>query len=463
MGIAIELFLLFLAFCWAAGIGVPWTLLFVPAYLGLLTLKITPVGRRIKRNRAFMGCLTLFVFVAFGMGALAFRMLSDPVESIASWQLYNFLAGSILLKLFWSTVIGLAVGMEVLAVLLIPMGVMVAHGKYGDFEEYKSHKWQATRTAIYGFLGLSKGTWEVREGKLDVLNQPDGSLVRFGGPGELVVQQGHAVILERNGQVSRIVGCGPTWLQPFERVGMIVPLVTRTEQIVVSQVVTKDRVVIDEIELVVFHKVYSGEEQNQVVNGDMAYDPTILTTKVWSGSGSDWREAVKSISSRMLRDVAGGYTLEEIVPLTDQRRTEFARVLKDKIEEISKNALGVEIRALDFGAITFSNEIRARLLERWLAGWEQDIMATRAETEQHTQLTKAMARMETIKAISQGLKQLVGSGAEPEDIIALRYIDYLEQRAAGGGGFGEDDASTLIKLQGIEALRSLMHSSNGKT
>ena len=62
------------------------------------------------------------------------------------------------LKLFWSGVIGLAVGIEVLAVLLIPMGVLVAHGKYGDFEQYKTHKGQATRTAIYGFLGLSKGT-----------------------------------------------------------------------------------------------------------------------------------------------------------------------------------------------------------------------------------------------------------------------------------------------------------------
>ena len=57
MGVAIELILVFLAFCWVAGKGVPWTLLFVPAYLGLLTLKITPVGRKIKCNRVFMDVL----------------------------------------------------------------------------------------------------------------------------------------------------------------------------------------------------------------------------------------------------------------------------------------------------------------------------------------------------------------------------------------------------------------------
>ena len=248
MGIAIELFLLFLAFCWAVGTGVPWTLLFVPAYLGLLTLKITPVGRKIKRNRVFMGCLALFVFVAFGMGALAFRMLSDPVESIASWQLYNFLAGSMVLKLFWSTVIGLAVGIEVLAVLLLPIGVLVAHGKYGDFEQYKSHKWQATRTAIYGFLGLSKGTWEVREGKLEVLDKPDGSLADLEGPGELIVQQGHAVILERNGRVSNVVGSGLTFLRAFERVSMGDLLYTRLRACCRWAPSDRDKVSIEEFE-----------------------------------------------------------------------------------------------------------------------------------------------------------------------------------------------------------------------
>ena len=151
-----------------------------------------------------------------------------------------------------------------LAVLLIPIGISVAHGKYGDFEQYKTHKWHATRTAIYGFLGLSKGTWEVREGKLEVLDKPDGSLARFGGPGDLIVQQGHAVILERNGKVTNVVGSGLTFLKAFERVSIVVPLYTRTEHVIVEQVMTRDRMPIQSFEFFVFHKADAGPEEERV-------------------------------------------------------------------------------------------------------------------------------------------------------------------------------------------------------
>ena len=375
MGVAIELFFVFLAFCWVAGEGVPWTLLFVPAYLGLLTLKITPVGRKIKRTRVFMAFLTLFVFVAFGIGALAFRVLSDPVESIASSQLYEFFVDPLVLRLLWSGVIGAAVGIEVLAVLLVPIGISVAHGKYGDFEQYKAHKAQATRTAIYGFLGLSKGTWEVREGKLEVLDQPDGSLARFGGPGELIVQEGHAVILERNGNVSDVVGSGLTFLKAFERVSMVIPLHTRYEPIVVWHLASRDKVLIEEFEFLVFHRVDRGPELSQVRDGRYSYNRDILLSKVWSPSGGDWRKAVESISSRAARDVMGRYDLTEIFPLTEAIRVEFNRQLMAQINSITIGALGVEIVAVDTGKMLVSPQIEEKLVSQWTADWEQNVSA----------------------------------------------------------------------------------------
>ena len=63
--------------------------------------------------------------------------------------------------------------------------------------------------------------------------------------------------------------------------------------------------------------------------------------------------------------------------------------------------------------------------------------------------------MQAIQGISQGLKQLLGPKANPEDYIALRYIEYLEHREESSEGIPEDGVNTLLRLQGMEALRSL--------
>ena len=51
-----------------------------------------------------------------------------------------------------------------------------------------------------------------------------------------------------------------------------------------------------------------------------------------------------------------------------------------------------------------------------------------------------------------GLKQLLGPNPKPQDIIALRFIEYLDQRAEASAGLAEDDTAALMRLQSLEAL-----------
>jgi regulator of protease activity HflC (stomatin/prohibitin superfamily) len=372
-----------------------------------------------------------------------------------------------LLEVFWSAVAGVAVPAVLSAAILIPFASQVARNRYGEYEQFKGNERLATHTALASILGISQGTWMVKAGKAEVLENPSGSLARFGGPGILIVQQGHAVMLEISGTISRIVHSGIAWLQPFERVSMVVPLQTRVDPVVVEHVATKDQVMIEEFEFLVFHRVDRGPELTQIRDGQYAYDKEVLLTRIWSPSGGDWRESVKSISSRAARDVIGRYDLTEIVPLTETMRQDFNRQLTAQINAITVRALGVEVIAVDTGRILVPSQTEEVLVSQWIADREQRVSATRAETEQLVQLSKTTARMQAIQGISRGLKQLVGPDATPEDIIALRYIEYLEHSTESSGGMNEDQFNTLLRLQGLEALRSLQltpggpHGNNG--
>ena len=237
---------------------------------------------------------------------------------------------------------------------------------------------------------------------------------------------------------------------------MVVPLTLRTESIVVEKAATRDRILIEEFRYLVFHKVDAGPENERIRDGIGSYSKTILTSKVWSLSGNDWREGVRSVADTAARDVIGRYDLEQLIPISEQFRVDLKDALKQQINKVTKEAMGAEVVAVDIGEIVIPKEAEERLMARWVAMWDRSIQKTRAETEKTVQVTRAEARMETIQAISEGLRQLLGGKqATPQDVIALRFIEYLEERAKTSTGGADDDIGALLRLQSLEAVSHL--------
>ncbi len=318
-GLIIELILVFIAFCAALWFGAPWPYVVFPVYLGMLSLKFTPVGKRLKVSWVFLASMALGLLTALGVGQWFFGELTQLGATNPDNQLLKFFIGPLALRLFWSAVFGFVVAFDLLALFLIPLAYFSAQGKYGDYEVYRKHKLQATKTSLFGILGVSQGRINVREGKAQMESKPEDSLLRFGGPGELMVQEGNAVILEQNGRVSRVVASGPTFLRSFERLSMVVPLQTRAERIFVEQVVTSEGIMIDQLEIWVFHTVALGPIEERTQDGQYEYNENILRTQIWSPSSNDWRETVKGITDRMARKVVPKYTLDEIMRSSDAR------------------------------------------------------------------------------------------------------------------------------------------------
>lgn len=439
-----------------------WLIPVVPVCIFLLRFVVPKEG---NINKTFITWVAVFVGVALTFVWLIRGFLhgvaEGQYEAIQPGDLFAFFFGTDLLIAFWAVVFGVALAGMLFIDILVPYANQVAKNRYGDYEQYKGNERLAARTALGGVLGISQGTWMVKGGKSEVLDKPGGSLARLGGPGVLIVQQGHAVMLEQSGKISRIVHSGITWLRPFEYIGMVVPLQTRLEVVTVGHLATRDKVLIDEFEFLVFHRVDRGPELTQTRDGQYAYDKETLLTRIWSPSGGDWRESVKSISSRAARDVMGRYDLADVFPLTETMRQEFNRQLTAQINSITMRALGVEIVTVDTGKVVIPRQTEEMLVSHWMANWEQKVSATRAETEQLVQLSKTTARMQAIQGISRGLRQLLGPNANADDYIALRYIEYLEHSAESSSSAIDDQFGTLMKLQGLEALRSLQTSHDG--
>ena len=457
MGIVIELLLVFLAFCWVASKGMPWTLLFVPAYLVLLGLKFTPVGRKLRLSRTLLLCAAFFVAIAMTTGVLFFELLVSIGETAGDSTYFNFFFGPNLLKLLWAALIGASLAIEILAIVLIPYASLVARGKYGDYASYETNKGQATRAALKSILGISQGTWNVRDGKIEVSDKSDSILKRFGGPAILIVQLGHAVMLEQSGKISRIVKSGLTFLEPFERVSMVVSLATRGERVEVDHVATKDNVIIDRFECWVFHKVDPGPEEDQIRDDQFAYNETILRESVWSASGGDWRETVKNIASRVVRQVVGKYDLEDIVPFKDRKA--FVAELQKGINDITSNALGVVVSALDIDKIALPAEAQKKLLDVKLAEWGVQVAKNQkqegvlrgeveAETLRAIENVRASAQNRMIRAITEAFDQN-GNASQIESslVVKLRYIEALEK-------MGDESMARMMLSYGLPLSNS---------
>lgn len=248
-------------------------------------------------------------------------------------------------------------------------------------------------------VGINKGSWVVSGGKAKCINPAAGILARFGGQGVLVVQEGHAVVLERSGRISRTVGYGTTYLEAFEAISQVVYLGTQRGVFEFEQLVTKDRVVIDTMQVSVFFKVDPGRKTD--ASGINAFDQKVIIGKIWSpksaereDKGVDLEGGVRSVTNTVLRDTVAQYNLGDLITATGTVRVELRTKLRDAIYSVTKDVMGILVSIVDIGKIAFPESAREKLLERWQVDWQAEIDKIRAESLKVTTLIDAQARQE---------------------------------------------------------------------
>jgi regulator of protease activity HflC (stomatin/prohibitin superfamily) len=328
-----------------------------------------------------------------------------------------------------------------------------------------AEKESVKRNVVDSQVGINKATIVVAGGKIQTLNPPAGNLARFGGPGVLIVQEGHAVVLERGGRRSRIVGTGVWYLGMFERINTIIPLAQRTVNIEVENVVTEDHVLVDKIRLLAFTRLDPGDKSHK--NGDYPFDDKVINDLVWSPKLGpevyDWSSAVKSVADTAIRDMVARLKLDELILASGQARDTLRTNLKDAINRITKDKLGVAVSSVVIGEVVIPDEARQKLLERWLMDWEAQIAQVRAtvtvsqaEADKRAHIARGEGEREYLRKQGEGKALAVReenlAKAEGESEIIRQFLLALAQLP-----INEERKADLVKtlLQG-EQYRDAM-------
>lgn len=248
------------------------------------------------------------------------------------------------------------------------------------------HQLQNMKNALRLYLtenqdNTNKEIWVVANGEPPKLLRTS-EIAKLGGTGTLSVQEGNVAITMYHGKIERVVGAGTYQLKQDELPTITVYLASRVERVAVADVLTRDNKVIQNLELIVFHRVDRGNQSAE--SGQYRYDPQIILEKIWSPKWNDWRGAVKSMAESVVRDIIAQHDLEEWVAMSGDSRLKLVNELKEQINQKTKNYLGVEVIASDLVTITISEEERKVLEERWLEEFQTLTQALEAESKVKT-------------------------------------------------------------------------------
>lgn len=439
-----RLFLLLMllpACLFAAWAGWPWLIVIVPAltaFYGYVFLKDIPGGGRI----AFFG--TMLIFLTLSTAFILFTVMQDAqpdgAADTAGAVAYDALTGTGLLKLFWAGVCGLTWTAIVFGAVVLALTLLNLPKTGKSAGESKT---SVTMRAARRSLGLVPAEWVVREGEITTLKQPKPPHPALTGPGEIEIQLGHAVIMERNGGERRVLPSGVHWVNTDERIAMVVPLYGRADVVSLSDVVTRDGLVMEQLELTIFHKVNPGEPATHQVDSQFPYSEDILLNQIWSAKGADWRDGVKAVTGREARNVISDFTLEQFLTLNSDGRDEFKKALGDRINEVTKKLMGVSVTLTGIGAVKLPAPASQKLTERWTAAQDHAI-------ERET----AAGRKDAFTLLYGAMNDALKEQPDIKDLLVMSFIERMEHTSNEPGGDGGADLDTLGKIYLLEALKS---------
>lgn len=437
------LLLMLLPAClFAAWAGWPWLIFIVTGLIGFygyVFLKDIPGGGRIAFFAASLFFLALFAAFMF------YRIVQDAkpqdaTNTTGAW-VYDTLMGTSLLRVFWAGTCGLTWAVLVLGLVALGFTLVKLTKTTKSAEDSKT---TVTVRAARRSLGLVPAQWVVREGAITTLKQAKPPYPALTGPGEVEIQLGHAVILEHNGGDRRVLPSGVYWVNPDERIAMVIPLYGRADVVTLSDVVTHDGLVIEELELTVFHKVNPGEPPTHQVDSQFPYSEDVLLNQIWSASGKDWREGVTGVTKREARNVISDLTLEEFLTLNSDGRGAFKQKLESRINDVTKKLMGIGVTLTGIGAVKLPAAASTKLTEHWTAAKDHQIEVVAAE-----------GRRDAFNLLYGAMRDALKEQPTIRDLLVMSFIERMEHDSNEHSSDTSTEVDTLTKIYLLEALKSL--------
>jgi hypothetical protein len=316
----------------------------------------------------------------------------------------------------------------------------------------------------------------VKNGKVDFVvgNKQVG---RIGGPGSIIVHNDSAVVLERAGQLSRIVGPGFNPLARFEKVRDVINLRPHKYATFKEHATFKVNGMSREGIPVawpvdVYYQINDKGDNPHPASSAKPYaysDEAVLkaSTDRWlrGDEGHDhleWSDRiVVSDAEGALRGIMARLPLDRLIrPLDDGAISSRQQVQQELKKALDKDAAkhGARIMSVDLHDIELQDPVAQQWIETWQAEWKR--LATEelaeAKAERVFQFGKIKVEaQEMLLAIQDGLDK---PGAEKwsisSDIFSIRLIETLQSVAAHPRvmSFADDPAKAIEAWRALHGL-----------
>ena len=444
-------------------IAVPWPLAYAVVSAVILVLALN-APRRFRLAATF---LVITVLSAWWLSALL-ELAFEHVPLLRSSRLIQQ-QGTQVASLLAAVLSIVLVGGVLVAGLFFASEFLLAwRGIFG------LSRWEALQLLASLGFGLQYPYMVIENGQQKI-TRPKGLINKVGGPGLVVIQPGQAVVFERAGKVTQIVGPGHTYTQMFEFPKKIVLLQPRWLTFAADDVLTRDGVPmkvrgglsarIEPAEVTARRIADAGGPDRyrwasafrEVIGNELAVYQDSVFRAAYLPAGPDWETTVAGAAESLVRDAVGRRRLEDIYGSPEQGLPDnTGRV----IEDIEREALeglqrfapewGIEVSGVEIACLEPPQGVQERVLSRWRIAAERQAIEHLGEAEAQTVRAVESARLGAFQAL---VEELVAAAAAADQGLsseqAQRFLNALQSLA------GQMTRDTTTALRYIEALEKL--------
>jgi regulator of protease activity HflC (stomatin/prohibitin superfamily) len=300
------------------------------------------------------------------------------------------------------------------------------------------------------FVTLSQGTV--------VLDRYD--VVPHGGPATLVVHNDTAAVLQKAGQLTRVLGPGFSVLEPFEKIYNIIDLRPKCWELAVNAMTKEGIPITWEVEV-----QYQINDNGQKPSDQAPYP--FVEEEVFQAATTEWRRErdgvqdidwegwiVVSQTQGTLRSILARRCLDELIGLTEADQLAIRESIQMELEETIRQVapeVGAKILEVKLDNLKVDDEVTQQWIENWRTHWHNwsisELAKEEAESIEAFEMAEAESHLLPLNLLTKEL-QALESGQDIITVISMRLISALAQARLENEVFVPSEAlDTLRKFQ----------------
>ncbi len=286
--------------------------------------------------------------------------------------------------------------------------------------------WEAIRF-MHSLIRGSQHDWvEVKGGEAKELKKK-GTMEDWSSLGKIIIAPGHAVVLEKKTEFSRVLGVGSHVKKKGEKVREVFELKGLSANPTLENVITRDQFPLT-IKMSVGFKIKAAEDPKakEVIKDNWeVFTPVGEATlkKGAASTGGGWKKRPEGAAVGALRDQIMTYTLDELFKIQEngqdpvQVNNRRIKIIEDAVKEAASEAVSkgglLEVSGVDIQEITLPDDARERI---------------KADSAKKVEAEKNTAKEELVSRILDDIGKRTGKIGPGELRVAVEMVEKLSEK-----------------------------------